>query len=259
MTASPSIDTRHEPRGWRSLIGPGIAATIAFAILVGLGTWQVERLGWKEALIARIDARIHAPPQPLPPLADWAHVDPADLEYTHVTATGTFDHAHEAYVFRGAGGTGEAGAQPGYLVMTPLRLDGGGTVLVNRGFVPYERRDPATREQGQLPGEVTVTGLLRAPEGRNVFTPADEPAKRIWYTRDPGAIAKSLGIADPAPFSIDQDAEPLPPGGLPKGGATVLEIPNNHLSYVVTWYGLALTLVGVFVAFARKRLRGESD
>ena len=255
---SASSDTPRAAVGmWRSLIGPGIAAAIVLAVLVGLGTWQVERLGWKEALIARIDARIHAAPQPLPPRATWPRVDADDLEYTHVTATGTFDHAHEAYVFRAAGGTGAAGSQPGYTVMTPLRLSSGGTILVNRGFVPFERKDPATRAAGQIPGEVTVTGLLRAPEGRNWFTPADEPQKNQWFTRDPVALAKYLGISDAAPFTIDADAQPASPGGLPEGGATVLEIPNNHLSYAVTWYGLALTLLGVFGMFAWRRLKGE--
>ena len=236
----------------RRLLLPGLATLAAMAVLVGLGVWQLQRLAWKEGLVAQIAARARAAPQPLPAQAQWAGL--ADYDYRHVIARGTFEHGGETLVFR-ATGDGKAGAGgPGYLVLTPLRLADGSHVIVNRGFVPLARKDPAGRAAGQIAGEVEIAGLMRPPEPRNAFTPADRPQAGEWYTRDPAAIAAHLGIAA-APFSIDQDAAPAPPGGLPQGGATVLAIPNDHLSYALTWFGLALALAGVFAAFARGRLR----
>ena len=135
-----------------------------------------------------------------------------------------------------------------------MRLDDGNRIIVNRGFVPLDRREPVTRLDGQIRERVTVTGLMRAPEERNWFTPADDPAKRIWYTRDTPSIARALDIANVAPFAIDADEAPVP-GGLPQGGATQINVPNNHLSYALTWYGLAATLAGVFGVFVWRRRR----
>jgi surfeit locus 1 family protein len=129
-------------------------------------------------------------------------------------------------------------------------------VLVNRGFVPLDRADPATGREGNPEGEVEVTGLLREPEPRNAFTPADDAAKRLFFVRDPGPIAEALGVAPAAPFTIDADAGPNP-GGLPQGGETRLAFPNRHLEYALTWYGLAGALLAVFMAFAWRTIRDE--
>ena len=234
------------PRHKARLIGPAIFTGVAAAILVSLGLWQLHRLAWKEGLIAEIEARANAAPQPLPPVAEWPKLRPQDYEYRHVTAEGVFENGKQALVFRASGGA--AGLQPGYQVMTPLQLTSGGTVIVNRGFVPLERKDQATRLAGLIQGETQVTGLMRQPEARNFFTPADNPAAGTYYTRDPGLIAKQFGLASAAPFLIDADAIPVP-GGWPKGGATERNLPNNHFSYALTWFGLALALLGVFTAF----------
>ena len=140
---------------------------------------------------------------------------------------------------------------PGYLVMTPLKLDGGTSVLVNRGFVPEERKGSA--DSGPA-GDVEVTGLMRASEDRTWFTPSDDPARGQWFTRDVEGLAKALGLGAHAPFSIDADAG-AEPGALPQGGETILAFPNNHLSYAMTWFGTALALAGVFVAYAIVQLR----
>jgi surfeit locus 1 family protein len=243
QTTSPSVSPR------RGLLAPTIFTAIALAILLGLGTWQVERLQWKEALLARLDQRLHAAPQPLPPPSAWPKLSLADEEYRRVTAHGTWD-GQQALIFRGSGKVEGGLTQPGYWVMGALHLDGGGSVLVNRGFVSLDRKGDAALAPPQ--GPATVTGLLRAPEDRNMFTPQDDPGSGQWYTRDPAAIAAALGLPDAAPFSIDEEAHAAPPGA-PAGGATVIDIPNNHLSYAVTWYGLALTLVGVYVALVLKR------
>ena len=231
----------------RPLVIPALATLAAGALLVSLGVWQLHRLAWKEAIIAQIESRTKALSVPIPPSADWSALKPADYEYRHVTLAGTFRNDAEAHVFRGS----ETG--PGYLVMTPLDLAGGGTVLVNRGFVPDTLKDPATRRAGEPKGEVRVTGLMRQPEPRNLFTPADDTAKDQFFTRDPQVIAAARGLRDVAPFTIDADATPNP-GGWPRGGATELAIPNNHFSYAMTWFGLALGLIGVFSSFAWRRL-----
>jgi surfeit locus 1 family protein len=240
----------------RSLLWPGVFAALGCALLIWLGVWQLERLRWKETLLAQIDARVNTAPEPLPPPDAWARLVPDDYEYRHVAAAGVFEHDKEAYVFRTGALHGET-TSVGFHVLTPLRLANGTNVLVNRGFVPQDKRDPASRREGQIAGEVAVTGLMRAPEERNWFTPADDPANRIWYTRDAQAIASALNIPQVAPFVIDADDVPVP-GGLPQGGATQIAIPNNHLSYALTWFGLAATLLGVFAAFAWRRLKDPS-
>ncbi len=231
----------------RPLLVPAIFTLIVGGILVGLGIWQLDRLAWKDAIVARIEARTTAAPQPLPPREGWDALKPDDYEYRRVTVAGRFDNAKEAYILR-ASSDG-----PVYHVLTPLALAGGGTVLVDRGSVPAERRDPKTRLEGQPQGEVTVIGLMRPPEARNAFTPPDEPAKDRFYTRDPAEIATHFQLNDAAPFVVDADATPNP-GGWPKGGATIVEVPNNHFSYALTWFGLALGLFTVFVSWAWKRL-----
>lgn len=240
------------PAQRRSLLVPGLAALAAFAILIGLGTWQIQRKAWKEAIIARIDARAHGEPGPILPEAGWSGWLAEADEFRRVRVTGTFLHDREAPVHGLA--PGERGAPlQGFYLFTPLRLDSGAVVMVNRGFVPTELRDPATRPQSQPAGGATVTGLVRAPEAPTWFTPENVPALNRWFTRDPKAIAAAKGLERVAPFYVEADATPHP-GGWPRGGQTRLDLPNNHLQYALTWYGLALTLVGVFAAFAWNRL-----
>jgi surfeit locus 1 family protein len=239
------------PRHRANLIWPTIFTCVATVILVSLGAWQLQRLSWKEGLIANIEARANAAPQPLPPIAEWPELRPGDYEYRHVAASGTFEHGEEALVFRPSGGS--AGKEPGYHVLTPLRLTSGGFVVVNRGFVPLGHKEQSTRLAGQIQGEIEVTGLMRQTEARNFFTPADDPASGHYFTRDPGLIAKHFGLAPAAPFSIDADDTPVP-GGWPKGGATERNLSNNHFSYALTWFGLAAGLIGVFAVFAWQRI-----
>ena len=232
-------------------------ALIGMGLLSGLGVWQLQRLAWKETVLAQISARRDALPQALPPQKDWAKVNPDDYDYRHVIMRGVFDHARESFLFR-ASATGAAGEGPGYEVLTPLALDDGGTVIVNRGFAPAELKEPARRAASQVAGEVTISGLMRRPEARNAFTPADEPDKNLWFTRDPAALAAHWGLQGVAPFSVDADTTPNP-GGWPKGGATVMKIPNNHLAYALTWFALATTLAAVTAVFIAKRERTPKD
>lgn len=231
-----------------------LLALLAFAVLVGLGLWQLQRLAWKQTLIAQVEARIHEAPAPLPPEADWGKIDFATDEYRRVTAQGRFLNDLEVQVYALVDQAPDGSGGPGYWVVTPLRLADGAYVLVNRGFVPLARKAPATRAEGQVDGPVTVTGLLRLPEEAGPFTPANDAAKDSWYVRDPEAIASAKGLVRVAPFLIDADAT-TNPGGLPRGGLTRIVFPNRHLEYALTWFGLAASLAGVFAAYVWSRRR----
>jgi surfeit locus 1 family protein len=243
------------PARRRSLVAPSIATLIALAILVGLGIWQLQRKAWKEGLIAHIEARAYGEPGEIAPESAWPSWRAADDEFRRVRVSGTFLHDLEAPVHGLAEGSGGRAAQ-GFYVLTPLRRPDGSVVIVNRGFVPTELRDPAARAAGQVAGEASVTGLVRAPEGPRLFVPDNDPVRNLWFTRDAGAIASAKRLTRVAPFLIDADATPNP-GGWPKGGQTRLTIPNDHLAYALTWFGLALTLVGVFAAWLATSLSGR--
>ncbi len=214
---------------------------LSLAILVALGTWQVNRLQWKEALIARIDARMQAAPVSLGE-AEKTFAETGDVDYMPVTLSGRFEHGGEQHFFATHQGAS------GYYLYTPLRLADGRAVFVNRGFVPYDRKDAATRPEGQVAGEVTITGMARNPlpeKPSSVYE--NDPVKNIYYWKDREAMAKAVGL-DPAlllPFFLDAGDAPNP-GGWPVGGVTLVSLPNNHLQYAVTWYGLALALAGVW-------------
>lgn len=218
-----------------------LLALIAAAGFAWLGVWQVERRAWKHDLIARVAARVTAPPTPLP--VDWRG-DPRDYEYRRVTVSGRFRHDRETFVQA----LTERGA--GFWVLTPMET-ARGTLLVNRGFVPPERRRPVTREAGQLPGTVTVTGLLRVSEPRGGFLRRNNPANDRWYSRDVAAIASARSLGAVAPFFLDADATPNR-GGLPIGGLTVVRFADNHLVYALTWFGLALMSLGAAVLLWRR-------
>jgi surfeit locus 1 family protein len=238
----------------RSFLRLTLAAAIAFLILVSLGTWQVQRLQWKEALIESVNARVHLAPVPMPAPESWAGLDTEGLAYTPVSVNGTFDHAHEIHVFIAlAEPRGQFGG-PGYFVLTPLRLSDGRTVFVNRGFVPEVNKDPATRASGQVAGPQTVSGLLRPSERPSWLSPADNIGKNVWFVRNTVAMAKAAGLdpATVAPFTIDAFAGVQ--GSLPQGGETIVSFPNNHLGYILTWYGLAATLAAIWTVLLRRWL-----
>lgn len=238
----------------RSWLGLLIPAAIVFGVLVALGTWQLERKAWKEALIAALTERLAAPPVALPSPSAWPRLDQAADEYRRVSFTASFDHGKEALVYATASAFRPDVSGAGYWVFTPARLADGGFVMVNRGFVSDVRKGEATRAAGQIAGPVEITGAMRWPELHHWYSPADDPAHNLWYTRDTVAIAAADGIRPVAPFYVEQEA-PAPPGGLPQPGKLVVKLPNNHLQYAVTWYGLALVLVVVFAAYVFKARR----
>lgn len=233
-----TVGHQHAWLGWLAL-----AAT---AIFVALGVWQVERRAWKLDLIARVDARLAAAPVPLAAVLTQRVPRDDDVAYRRVQVRGRFLHDRETLVQA----LTERGA--GYWVLTPLATETG-IVLVNRGFVPPERRDRGTRSDGQPNGPVGVTGLVRLSEPGGGFLRANDAAHGRWYSRDVGAIARARGLGQVAPVFIDADAAPNP-GGYPVGGLTVVAFRNNHLVYAITWFALAL-LSGAGVVLAMRAAR----
>jgi len=237
----------------RGLLVPGVAAFGALAVLLWLGTWQVQRKIWKEALIATVTERFAAPPVRLPPPAEWPRLDPSNDEFRRVAFRAAWLNDKEALVYTTGSSLRADAAGPGYWVFTPARVLGG-IVMVNRGFVPEGRQDPATRPAGQTAGPVDIIGVMRWPETPGLFTPPGDPAKNLWFARDPAAMAAAKGIGAVAPFYIEQES-PSVPGGLPQVGKLQPSLPNNHLGYALTWYGLALVLVVGFGIWAAGRRR----
>ncbi|WP_020187022.1 SURF1 family protein [Methylopila sp. 73B] len=240
----------------RSAAALTILALLGLALIAGfsaLGVWQVERRAWKLDLISRVDARVHAAPVPAPGPDAWPAISAASDEYRRVALTGVFDHFKETLTQA----VTDLGA--GFWVMTPLRTRDGFTVLVNRGFIPADRREPASRPAAQATGETTVTGLLRVTEPNGGFLRANDPAQDLWRSRDVAAIAQRRGLADVAPYFVDADRTPNP-GGWPVGGLTVIAFPNSHLVYALTWFGLALMVAAAAVVVVRHegRVRRET-
>jgi surfeit locus 1 family protein len=220
---------------------PGVTAACAvlLAFLIGLGVWQLQRLQWKLALIAEVTRNMAASPISLNAALALGH----GAEYRHVALTGRFDNAKESYAY----GI-DRDAVPDYHVIVPFTTDDHRTLMVDRGIVPPARRDPATRSEGQIEGETRVTGVWRTPDAPGTFTPARDPAHRIWYTRDASLIAASDNITLASPALIEADATPNR-GGLPKGGQTQVEFRNEHLQYAITWFLMAAGLFGVYLAY----------
>jgi len=243
LTATPAA---RRPRSWLGLLLP---ALLAFAVLISLGTWQIERKAWKEALIAALTERLAAPPSTLPAAANWSSLERAREEYRRVTFDGTFDHGREALVYAAASSFRPDVSGQGYWVFTPARLGDGSAVIVNRGFIPQQLKDAASRAGGQVGGPIKIIGAMRWPDIRSWFSPHDDPRHNLWFARDPQAIAAAKGLGPVAPFYVEMES-PTPPGGWPQPGKIVVRLRNEHWQYALTWYSLALALVVVFAAWA---------
>ncbi len=226
------------PRLW-----PSLATLAGLIVLVALGTWQVERLRWKEHLIAERTAQLSAPAVLLPTDADWPAWD-----FRRVEVAGTFRHDLEQLF-----GASTHDGQLGYHVLTPLVRPDGSALLIDRGWVPTDRAHPAARREGQIAGPVTITGIARyrGADTAGWFTPANQPEILMWFSYDLPALEQATGLTL-LPVVVEADDHPNP-GGLPIGGLTRVELPNNHLQYVITWYGLAFALLGVYIAFSLRR------
>ncbi|HEU4959822.1 MAG TPA: SURF1 family protein [Sphingomonas sp.] len=230
-----------------------VLAALIFAGFVALGVWQVHRRAWKLALIDHVTHRIHAAPVPAPGPAAWPTITADADAYRRVVVRGHYENGRETLVQANT----ELG--PGFWVLTPFDTARGFTILVNRGFVPPEHRDPATRAEGQIAGETSVTGLLRVTEPRGTLLRHNDPQHGRWFSRDVTAIARAGGLGTVAPYFIDADKIVLPPNA-PVGGLTVVHFRNAHLQYAITWFALALlTLIGIglLIRYERRLRHGK--
>jgi surfeit locus 1 family protein len=238
----------------RGLLLPGLVAFAGFLVLLGLGTWQLQRMAWKDGLVATLTERLAAAPAPLPDRVQWPQLARDDVEFRRVVFPAEFLHDREALVYSVVSSLrANAPTGPGFSVFTPARLEDGGIVLVNRGFVPEALRDPKTRAEGEAAGAVELVGVIRWPDAPSIYAPAPDPGRNLWFARDAAGIAAAKGV-DAAPFYVDLEG-PTPPGGWPQPARLRPNLPNNHLQYVGTWYGLAAALLAVFVAWAIRRRR----
>jgi surfeit locus 1 family protein len=230
--------------GFRPRLVPTLFTVPGVLILLGLGIWQVQRLHWKEGLIAQRDAAVAAAPIEPPQTLGEARAG----QFRHVAADGVFQNDKELFL-----AASSDGGDSGYQVLTPLAMSDGRVMLVNRGFIPLELKDRAKRAAGEPAGGVHVAGLLRVPPAvkPSWFLPDNRPDLNLWFWVDLAAMAKAAGIADPVPFYIDADKTPNP-GGWPKGGVTRLDLPNDHLQYAITWFSLAVALIVIYVLYHRR-------
>lgn len=229
---------------------------VGIVILCGLGNWQVNRLYWKQELIAKVNQRIALAPMEINNFLDRQMVED-NWPYSPIMAKGVYDHSKEVFFF-----TTSIKGRSGWNVNTPMLLENGKYLIVNRGFIPYEMRNPADRIEGQVKGVQELTGLVRIAEEEkpNRFFPDNIPQKREIYWREFDLMTKLMGKDEGrefVPFFVDANDAPVP-GGWPEGGTTIIAFPNSHLQYAVTWYGLALALFGVGGYFLYTR-RQQND
>ena len=227
-------------RRFRPQLWPSLTTALALAVLVAMGGWQLERLEWKRDLIADVGARMAGPARALPP----PPVDAAALRYRPIRLQGRFRHDRELYL-EARSHQGRAGLH----LVTPLELDDGRVVLVDRGWVPPERRRPETRAEGQVAGPVSLTATLRTGgwQGYDFLRPENDPAGNAWVWMDLPRMAESVRLEGVASgYYLVADAAPNP-GGLPIGRAPGVELPNNHLGYALTWYALAVALLVIYL------------
>ena len=233
-------------------VGLTLATLVALAVLVSLGVWQIKRLHWKEAILSRIAALQHAQPVPLQSVLGRV-ANGADVDYTRVSSDcPALQQGPVVRLYAVVGGAG------GSRIITACPLSGGGpysSILVDRGFWPGDLESGSIPAPGPAISQ-PVVGVLRHGEGRNFVTPENVPAQRLFYYRDVAAMAGLLGAARPAPVFLMLES-PAPPAGGPTPAAVPVDIPNNHLQYAVTWFGLAAGLLCVYLASLWRRLRSS--
>jgi surfeit locus 1 family protein len=238
------------------LLLPGIVALAGLAVLIGLGTWQLERKAWKENLIATVEQRLAAAPAALPPRAQWDTLNQQQDEFRRVSLRATIPPDTEGRVYASGSGLRDDIKGPGYFAFAPARLADGSVVVINRGYVPNPSAYASLRPLGVTGEPIDVIGVLRWPEPRGAFVSDHTARDDLWFTRDHRAMAAHYGWGQAAPFYIEQEA-PVPPGGLPRPGTLKINLRNEHLNYALTWYGLAAVLVAVFAVWAFGRRRRE--
>jgi cytochrome oxidase assembly protein ShyY1 len=240
----------------------GVFTVAMVAVFVGLGLWQLQRRAEKHSLIAALNERLAAGPEPLPPPSQWSVLSPAHDEFRRVRFTANYQPGRDAMVYSSGSALRDDISGPGTWAFLPARLPDGQTVVVNAGFVQNTMQD-RTEEDRVLARlitrePVTLTGYIRFSEAAGVLTPAQNVPKRLWFTRDHLAMAQALGWGNVAPFYIDLEA-PVTASGIPKAGPLDVHLKDDHLQYAITWFGLAGAVAIAFGVWLRGHRRGSQS
>jgi len=246
----------------RGVAGFGIFSLAMLALCIGLGLWQLQRRAEKHALIAALTERLAGVPGALPQAPDWSALTPERDEFRRIRFSATYQPRPDAMVYSSGSAVRDDVTGPGTWAFLPATLASGETVVINTGFVQNTMQDRAQQDRAVTrlitTQPVTLTGYLRFPETAGSLTPAENTAKRLWFTRDHLAMARTLGWGEGgkpvAPFYIDLEA-PVPASGLPKPGPLTVRLKDNHLQYAVTWFGLAGVVLVAFVVWWRAQRR----
>ncbi|HYI27555.1 MAG TPA: SURF1 family cytochrome oxidase biogenesis protein [Bradyrhizobium sp.] len=247
----------------RGVAGFGVFTLAMVALCVGLGVWQLQRRAEKHVLIAALTERLAAPPGALPQASQWSALTPARDEFRRVRFVATYQPRPDAMVYSAGSAVRDDVTGPGTWAFLPAILPTGEIVVINAGFVQNTMQDRAQQDRAVTRlidgAPVTMTGYLRFPESAGSLTPPENMAKRLWFTRDHPAMARTLGWDEGskpvAPFYIDLEA-PTPASGIPKPGPLTVRLKDNHMQYVVTWFGLAGAVVIAFAVWWRAQRRG---
>jgi surfeit locus 1 family protein len=256
------IEARMRRRG---VAGFGLFTLLMVALFIGLGAWQLQRRIEKHALIAALTERLAAAPGPLPSPSQWSALTPARDEFRRVSLAATYQSRPDAMVYSSGSGVREDVSGPGTWAFMPARLPGGETVAINAGFVQNTMQDREQQDRAVARlitrEPVTLTGYIRFPEAAGMLTPRENLTKRLWFTRDHLAMARSLGWGDAgrpvAPFYIDLE-QPVPASGIPKPGPLDVHLKDDHLQYAITWFALAVAVVIAFAAWWRAQRRAAA-
>jgi cytochrome oxidase assembly protein ShyY1 len=240
----------------RGILGLGVIALVMIGVLTSLGVWQIQRRTQKHELIAALTERLAAAPVDLPAASQWAALTQAKDEFRRVTFTAAYARKPDAMVYSSGSAVRSDVSGPGTWAFLPARLASGEGIVINAGFVANTMQDRAQQDRAAKPligtAPVAMTGSLRFPEKPGSLTPDLDLAKRLWFTRDTSAMAQALGWGEVAPFYIDLET-PVPASGVPKPGPLDVRLKDDHLQYAITWFGLALTVLGGFIAWVMQR------
>lgn len=246
----------------RGVAGFGIFSLAMLALCVGLGLWQLQRRAEKHALIAALTERLAGAPGTLPPASQWSALTPQRDEFRRVRFVATYQPRPDAMVYSSGSAVRDDVTGPGTWAFLPATLASGETVVINAGFVQNTMQDRAQQDRAVARlitrEPATLTGYLRFPESAGSLTPPENMTKRLWFTRDHLAMARTLGWGEGgkpvAPFYIDLEA-PLPASLIPKPGPLTVRLKDDHLQYAVTWFGLAGVVLVAFGVWWRAQRR----
>jgi cytochrome oxidase assembly protein ShyY1 len=239
-----------------------VIALVMIAVLVSLGVWQLKRRTEKHVLIAALTERLAEPPVPLPPPSEWSRLTPAKDEFRRVQVSAILQPRPDAMIYTSGSSVRSDVSGPGTWAFVPARLLSGENVVINMGFVPNTMQNRAQQDRAVTPllsGQpVLLTGYLRFPETAGLLSAHEDTGKRLWFVRDIAGMAQALGWDVIAPFYVDLET-PVPPSGVPKPGPLDVHLKDDHLQYAITWFGLALAVLGTFGFWVAGRRRSSAS